>query len=456
MMKRLLCLGSAVAMILAAQGCDRNNLKPDNDTLITRVYNIDSQTRTSLSGNEVVWEKGDTVCCVAVYDDSRLDDVRYSLLCNIRPENMNGSSAVIKVTCADAYTPKYIVYPSSESVSYKNGLIEIPLPDTYVMKSGDFPKASNISVGSIEEDCVFMKNVMALMEFEVSYPDAMNDEVDGIRQIVVSSNSGEAMAGTLFYNPLENNVERTSGLSQITLLPPDEELYFPEGVYYFPLPSVDLASGLKVKVTRMDGYVASKSYEQPFSLERNRIIDIGKTDEWELTFENTIRTISAAFSTLDKQLINNGWAFMEKDPGKNNICGKGLVGPFHLPENEDAEFYFYVSKFVDDNSWRVTGGAGRRFGGTEHDYMLLPAIEGHCLISVFIQAGTQKSTYAVTDNPVSGVPVPVDGGDAHFIDEKQNYTFVLNNTLPATAYRLDLPTATAAGFIEFKLTYEKK
>lgn len=454
MMKRLLCLGSAIAMILAAQGCDRNNIRPE-DKMVTRVLSINSQTRTSLSGTDVVWEKGDTVCCIAVYEDERLDTDRHSVYYNIRPEMMEGSRAVIKLTCASAYTPKYIIYPSSESVQYNDGLIEIPAPATFVMRTGDFPKASNISVGTIDGDNVFMRNVMALMEFEVKYPENMDAEIDGIKQIVVSSNADEAISGTLLYNPEENVIEATYGQSQLTLLPPDEELYFPEGVYYFPLPAINLTSGLKVKLTRMDGYVAAKSYESPFCLERNRIIEMGSTLDWELRFENTIRVIGTAFSTLDKQLINNGWAFMEKDPGKNNICGKGLVGPFHLPENEDADFYFYVSKFVDDNSWRVTGGAGRRFGGTEHDYMLLPAIDGYCLISVFIQAGTQKSTYAITDNPASGVPTPVVGGEQQFIVETKNYTFNLKSTLPGVAYRLDLPTTTAAGFIEFKLTYEK-
>ena len=455
-MKKLFYLGSLAALILAAQGCTTNNIEPE-EQMTTWTLTVDSQTRTSLSGRDILWENGDTVCCIATYEDARLDAGRYSLYCNIRPENMNGNSAVIKVTSAGGYTPEYIIYPSSDAVSYsEQGLIEIPVSGTYMMRTGDIPKASNIALGAVEEDKVFMRNLMTMMKFEVDYPDDMNPEVDGIKQIVISSNGGEALCGQLLYDPVEDRIVSMSGSSKIYLNTPDDELYFPEGEYFFPVPSIHLASGLKAKISRMDDYVASKSYAGSLTLDKNSIVNMGKTDEWTLNYENTVRVIHVGISTLDKVLVNNGWPFVEKDPGVKGVCGMGLVGPFHLPDNDDAAFWFFVAKNVDTNSWRVTGGAGRRFGGTVHDYMLLPAIDGYRLVSVFIQAGTQLSTYAITDNPSSGSPTPVAGGEATTIAAQQNHTFSLSDTRPGIAYRLDLPTATAAGIIEFKLTYEKE
>lgn len=455
-MKKLSCLGSLAALILAAQGCNMNNIEPDDNTT-TWVLNVDSQTRTSLQGRDILWENGDTVCCIATYEDDRLDGGRYSLYYNIRPEEMNGNSAVIKVTSGGGYNPKYVIYPSSDAVRYyAEGLLEIPVPGSHIMRAGDIPKGSNISVGSVEGDNVFMRNIMTMMKFEVDYPENMNIEVDGIKQIIVSSNGGEAISGKLIYDPTENLTVSTSGSSKLYLYPPDDEPYFPEGVYCFPVPSITLSKGLKVKISRMDDFVAPKSYDTPVSLAKNSIVNMGKTTEWGLTYENTMRVIKASISTLDKVLYNNGWPFVEKDPGAGGVCGKGLVGPFHLPDNEDADFWFYVASKTGSDSWRVTGGAGRRFGGTPHDYMLLPAVDGYRLISVFIQAGTQKSTYAITDNPSSGTPTVIDGGEVKDIDAKQNHTFSLSNTQPGVAYRLDLPTATPSGIIEFKLTYEKE
>lgn len=455
-MKKLFCLGSFIAMILAAPGCDRNNMEPDDEMVTKVIYATNSQTRTSLDGTDVIWEKDDTVCCIAFYEDDRLDHVSYSVYYNIHPTEINGSSARIEVTCGSAFTPEYIIYPSSKDVKRPaEGFLEIPVPESYTMVNGNIPAASNIAVGKIDGDNVFMKNTMALMKFEINYPDEMNAEIDGIKQITISSNAGEAIAGSMLYDALDERTVSVSGSSKLVLNMPDDELYFPEGTYWFPLPAITLSQGLKVKLSRGDDWVAEKSYGEELVLERNRIVNMGKTSEWELVYENTVRVIEAVFSTLDKVLVNNGWAFMESEPKIGDVCGKGKIGPFHLPENEDAPFYFYVAANTSSDSWRKTGGAGRRFGGTAHDYMLLPALKGYKLVSVFIQAGTQKSTYAITDNPESGIPTTIAGGEAKEISAKANYTFSLSNTVANTAYRLDLPTATPAGFIEFRLTYEK-
>ena len=449
-MKKLSCLGSLAALILAAQGCNMNNIEPDDNTT-TWVLNVDSQTRTSLQGRDILWENGDTVCCIATYEDDRLDGGRYSLYYNIRPENMNGNSAVIKVTCAGGYVPEYIIYPSSDAVRYyEQGLMEIPVPETYIMRTGDIPKASNIAIGAVEEDRVLMRNIMTMMRFEVDYPAEMNLEVDGIKQITISSNGGEALCGKLIYDPAENRTISTSGSSKIYLCPPDDEPYFPEGEYYFPVPSIHLADGLKAKISRMDDYVASKSYTESLTLDKNSIIDMGKTDEWTLNYENTVRTLEVKFWA-------NAWDFEEKFPTNcANVCGKGLVGPFHLPDNQDAEFFFFVQQHVDNTSWRATNGAGLRFGTTVHDYMLLPAIQGYRLISVYILNGSDKSSYAITDNPSSGLPTPVNGGESKEVAKDANHTWSLSETEYDTAYRIDLTTNLTSRLKELKLTYEKE
>ena len=453
-MKKILCLGSFIAMILGATGCDRNNIEPE-DKMVTKVlYAINSDTKTSLEGKDIVWEKGDTVCCVAVYEDNRLNTARYAVYSNIRPTEMNGTSARIEVTCGSAFTPAYIVYPTSDLVTYTSGQLNIPVPESYTMVKDNIPSASNIAVGTVEQDNVYMKNAMALMKFEVAYPEGMNEEVDGIKQIVISSNAGEAISGTLTYDPAENKVTATEGSSKLYLYPPTDEPYFPAGVYYFPLPSISLSQGLKVKVSRGDNWVAGKSYAQAYDLKRNSIINMGKTSDWGLKYENTVRTLHAVFSK-DGAKVGTGWAFNGTEPNRaNDVCGKGIVGPYYLPDNDDAPFYFFVAKEVSSDSWRTTGGAGRRFGGTVHDYMLMPAINGYRLSAVYLKAGSGSSTYAITNNPSSGDPVPVAGGDKHTIAKQGEYTFILSGTEVNTAYRLDLPTTTCAGILEFQLSYE--
>lgn len=456
MMKKLLCLGSFIAMILAAPGCDRNNMEPE-ETMVTRVLTVNTQTKTVLDGRSILWENGDTVSCIAIYEDERLGAVRYANYSNLRPLEMNGTSARIEVTCGSAYTPKYVVYPSSDKIRYSaEGTLEIPVPESYTMIPGNFPKASNIAVGEVKQDNVFMKNAMTLMKFEIDYPEGTDPETEGIRQIVVSSNEGEFIAGSMSYDPVEDKVISTDGSTKLYLYLPEDEKYFPEGTYYFPMPSITLSKGFKLKLSRMDNLVADKSYAEELTLERNSIVNMGKTSDWELTYVNTTRVIQAVFSTLDKVLYNgNGWPFMEALPTIKNVCGKGLMGPYHLSDNEDAPFYFFVANNISSDSWRATGGAGRRFGGTVNDYMLLPGLEGYKLSAVFIQAGTQASTYEITDDPASGTPTPVNGGKQVKIAKTENHTFILSGTETGVAYRINLPTETPAGILEFRLTYEK-
>lgn len=461
MMKKLLCLGSFIAMILAAPGCDRNNIEPEREKLVKWVLNVDSQTRTILDGSSVIWEDDDTVSCVAIYEDDRLGDIRVQTYYNIHPTEINGSSAKIEVTCGSAFTPQYIIYPSSEQIRYSaDGTLEIPVPETYTMVRGNIPHASNIAVGTVEQDNVFLRNTMTLMKFEVAYSDDM-DEEDFITQIVFSSRADESIAGKMTYNPAENKVTGVNGSSKIYLYPPEDEPYFQNGTYYFPLPSITLSQGFKIKLTRGDGFVADKSYigdpetsEAGLVLARNKIINLGKTSDWGLTYENTTRTLEAVFADY---VAAGPWPFLESDPLRANVCGKGIIGPFHLPDNTDAPFYFFVAKDTGSDSWRTTR-RGRRFGGTIHDYMLLPAIPGYRLASVYIHSGAAVK-YAITDNPSSGDPTPVAGGEAYAIGDNKEYTFILDGTSSGTAYRIDLPVDSEknwSAILKFKLTYEKE
>lgn len=453
-MKKLLCLGSFIAMILAAPGCDKSRPVP-MDPMVTRVIHaVNTHTRTALDGVDVVWEYGDTVCCVALYMDERLEEGRYSLYCNLKPSGMDGNTATIEVTCPSAHSPEFMIYPSSDKIGYHSeGWLDIPVPESYTMISGNVPKASNIAVGKIENERVIMKNAVTLMKFEVAYPEGMDETVDGITQIVVSANAQESIAGKMLYDPVNEKVISIEGPSTVTLYPPEDEPYFPAGIYYFPLPSINMEQGLKVRLTRTDDLVAGKSYAAGFQLERNTIVNMGRTSDWGLKYENTIRTLKAVFS--NGTMVNKGWAFVENEPKSKDVCGQGLVGPFHLPDNDDASFHFYVEANVGTDSWRCTNGSGRRFGGTGHDYMLLPAIKDYRLTSVTILSG-KSVTYAITDNPDTGLPTPVSGGGPMLIADKKSHTFVLTDTKAGYAYRLDLPTATPSAIYEFELSYEKE
>ena len=214
-MKKIIWFGSIIAMILAASGCEKNNnIKPE-DQMITKVLSVSSQTKTVLQGKDIVWEEDDKVCCVTVYEDDRLDRGRTNIYTNIQPTEMNGSEAKIEVTYGSAYTPKHIIYPSSADVVVcTGGDLDIPVPTSYTMVRNNIPAASNIAVGNIDNDHVYMRNIMTLMKFEVAYPEDMDEETDGIKQIIITSNAGEALGGTLKYDPNTND-QKSSCIHQM-------------------------------------------------------------------------------------------------------------------------------------------------------------------------------------------------------------------------------------------------
>lgn len=295
---------------------------------------------------------------------------------------------------------------------------------------------------------IFMETAMALMKFVVDYPDGADLQTDGITRIALAAAGGESISGVFSYDMASGSVICTEGSPEMTLNPGGGLSCFAEGTYYFPLPAITLSQGLTAKVTRADKQRADVTL-QVTDLKADS--DLGSTSGWELAYmEVPTKKLTVGFR-------QNAWDFAEVFPTNcESICGKGLVGPYHLPDNTEAEFYFFIQNHKESESWRATNGAGLRFGTTIHDYMLLPAIKGYRLISVYIDNGSGAATYAITDNPSSGNPTAVKGGGSKKIAKDSNYTWTLSETKANTAYRIDLPTTASARLKVLTLTYEKE
>ena len=443
-MKKIFCLGSLLAMIFFAAGCSKT-IPAAGDEMLTRVLYADAAAvKTTLEGCSLLWEEDDELCCIATYEEAE----RWALYSGITPLGISGASAKFEVTFGSAYTPAYLVYPASEEITfdYSQGNISVPLPSSYTTVRNGLPVKSNVSAGVINGDQVLMKNVMSLVKFEIT--------TETIARIDISSIGGEALSGTLTFDPLSTAAPSSSGSGKLSILPPEEESVFLPGIYYFPLPPISLSKGLKFSFTDADGLIAVKTYGEKLDLVRNHILNIGKESEWALVFQSTTRTLTALVHD-GTALVNSGWPFLGTRPKIGTVCGQGLVGPFYLSENEDAPFYFYVAANINSDSWRSTNGAGFRFGGTAHDYMLMPPIDGYRLVSLQIFSGGKEAQYAVTNNPAQGTPVPLSGGAAVTIKANSNHLFQLEGTEPGVAYRLDLPAGTCSSMYKFVLVYNK-
>ncbi len=288
-MKKIL-IGSLIAMILVAPGCDKSNMESDGDKMVTRVLNVSSQTRTSLqeseAGMEVVWEEGDAVCCLAAYTDQRLSATRYGFYYDFKAQEIDGSNATFEVSCPSAYDPEWLIYPSSKGVTmFSPGIFDIPMPlDSVRARVNNVPAGSNISVGKIEYDSeglngtVQMKNAMALLRFDIDYPDE-EEYNDGVRSITFTSNAGEAISGTYRFDAVNNMSLATDGTDKVRIFPPEGEVHFPEGTYYFNLPAISLSEGLTAKVS-YNHWDFEKVSTNEQVLDRNSRHNMGNAVEW--------------------------------------------------------------------------------------------------------------------------------------------------------------------------------
>ena len=183
----------------------------------------------------------------------------------------------------------FAVFPADKK-RYGKGIKAVCPRVMYSDNEADIPDECVVALAKSSSHSFLFKNVLSFISVDL--------HAEGVKKITISSNAGEAIAGSMLYDALDERTVSVSGSSKLILNMPDDELYFPEGTYWFPLPAITLSQGLKVKLSRGDDWVAEKSYGEELVLERNRIVNLGKTSEWELVYENTVRVIEAVFADV--------------------------------------------------------------------------------------------------------------------------------------------------------------
>jgi len=132
----------------------------------------------------------------------------------------------------------------------------------------------NLVAGDKHND-IFNENTMALMKFQVNYPNGK--DADGITKIVVSAAGGESVAGRFSYDAENDQMNTIDGKAELTLLPAEDEGCFSESTYYFPLPAIDLSQGLKVMVSVGDNLTIEYMADNAVL---SGEVDLGQTSDW--------------------------------------------------------------------------------------------------------------------------------------------------------------------------------
>jgi len=129
------------------------------------------------------------------------------------------------------------------------------------------------------------------------------------------------------------------------------------------------------------------------------------------------------------------------------------IGPFCTTDQPDIEYYYHVSApAANISNWRTTAGQGLRFGGTVGDYMQFCPVDDYKLTKIKIRGGTTSAVYSVTDADGQIITGGETAQTSTTADSEVSFT--LNNTSPATEYRLVLGSATPSAIREMWITYE--
>lgn len=398
------------------------------------------ETKTSLSGKEVHWCEGDAVSAVSY---SRVLD-RYDVTPDLPVTEISGRKARIKVTTPTDYSPAFLLYPGDGSLGWDSvsDNITAVIPGSYEAVCEGFPDGSNISVGAITESgTVSMKNALALLKFRI--------ESDDIASVTFSGNDGEEICGKAVFDPATMEMKSITGGTKVKLLP--EGKCFTPGIYCLPAVPRTFAKGISLTVEKSTGEAGKKSSSESFTIGRNHVLDLGSESEWAIEYKDLNRTITVVFSNGTKY----SWPFKPAIPKEADIIAAAgaPMGPFTMASEPDCKFYIRIQAYLSSDSCRMTNGAGFRFGTTPHDYLLLPALEGYALTSVKITTGNNSAKVSITDNPASGDPTAVKGGEYFEISSNSAHEFLLSGTEPGVAYRIDNPNTKCAGILNLVLTY---
>lgn len=270
-MKRLISY-TLIFLLLSCQK-ENNEYQSENDALdlVDIEFTSSVSTRTSLSGQSVIWESSDKV---SVFDG--VGNRRFAV-------QTDGNMAVIRGKAAEVET-YCLLYPYYENASYGTDLISTLLPDVQRPRKDGFDAKANILAFVTEDRSVTMSNVCGLLRFSI--------EGDDISAVSLTSVGGEKFVGQVKVDVSdpEHPSVISAGNDCVRVLP-DEGKVFQPGTYCVSLAPVTMDSGVEIRVFKSDGKGYLKVNSSPLKVVRNSFttittaIDKGEFTEIEASSE---------------------------------------------------------------------------------------------------------------------------------------------------------------------------
>ena len=271
-------------MLLAATACNKEiqgdnptpEAKPQVELSFNASLTVPTKTEIGVVGDKVdgvaehqiYWSKGDKI---AVYphnpeSNSGVAGVEFT------SEDLAEAAAAEAefkgtIDAADAYYAFYPVTAGAKWVgSYADFTVNLPAEQT---SNGI---ASGFAVANVTgSEKVTFEHVCGFVKFTIDETYAGQ-----IKRVEFSGNNSEPLAGSLYVypeNPSNNRIKDNEAAKLV--LTPAEGDTFAAGTYYFTCFPVSLESGLTISFVKTNGLIATKTSDDPITIESAGILNLG-------------------------------------------------------------------------------------------------------------------------------------------------------------------------------------
>ena len=274
----------AAALSLASIVSCQKEISENQQTIITPEIELesitlctgDSQSKTSVSGKDIIWTADDKIDIF-----SNADGYSNAYPLSTSEKEVDGNAAKFSGEVFKGTTDFYAVYPSDPATRVSNGMINITVPTNQTPKENSFGEEMNISVaegkkalGNPQVDGVTFHNVCSYLKFTVpSYITNVN------RVDVTCDNRNIAGSTTVNYANLKRGSGTVTGYgtSNTVSMSVKSGSFAPGGTFWFVLTPGEVKK-LTIKLSTGDGKNWTRTSSIPFTLKIGQPKNIGIID----------------------------------------------------------------------------------------------------------------------------------------------------------------------------------
>lgn len=223
---------------------------------LSAVISTDTETRTTMNGNQVLWEETDMISIFSTGDDQTYTNHQYTL-----QSGKNSSNATFTGTFEN--TKVAALYPYNSDNKYDGSTITLALAKEYQYTEGANNKAPMASLMSGEESNIVFRNAGALMALTVN-----NIPAGYCVATLKAADSDPDLAGsaTITFNDGVPTLNApTNGAKEVTITFVNTEVS--NKTFYFPIP---VANYSELQFSISDGKNTKVLKTKPLNAMRNK------------------------------------------------------------------------------------------------------------------------------------------------------------------------------------------